>query len=101
MEKIDMERVGCTTETTGSVGSLGSHAVVILAIVIRCAALGTIEDYRVEKSMEALKRMAAPTAKVIWNGRETVVSASEIVLGDIVLLTHGDKVQPMHVWWRS
>ncbi|MDQ1280894.1 MAG: P-type Ca2+ transporter type [Thermoproteota archaeon] len=67
-------------------------AIVILIIVIISAALGTIEEYRAEKSMEALKKMAAPTAKVIRNGKEMVISASELVPGDIVILANGDKV---------
>lgn len=66
-------------------------AIVILIIVIISAGLGTIEEYRAEQSMEALKKMAAPTAKVIRNGKETVVPTSEIVLGDIVILATGDK----------
>ncbi len=67
-------------------------AIVILAIVVASAGMGTIEEYRAEKSMEALKKMAAPTAKVVRNGKETMVPASDIVPGDIVLMTYGDKV---------
>ncbi|GAW93944.1 cation-translocating P-type ATPase, partial [Calderihabitans maritimus] len=67
-------------------------AVTILAIVVLNAALGFIQEYRAEKSMEALKRLAAPEARVIRNGREQRIPAQELVPGDIVLLETGDRV---------
>ena len=65
---------------------------VILAIVIACAVLGFIQEYRSERAIQALKKMAAPTAKVIRDGREQEVHASEVVPGDIILLATGDRV---------
>lgn len=67
-------------------------AIVILAIVISCAVLGTLQEYRAEKALEALKRMAAPAAMVMRGEKETEVPSREIVPGDIVLLATGDKV---------
>jgi len=67
-------------------------ALIILAIVIASAALGFTQEYRSEKAVEALKRMTAPTAIVLRDGKETKVPASQLVPGDIILLYTGDKV---------
>jgi len=67
-------------------------AVVIIAIVVACAVLGFVEEYRSEKAAEMLKKMAAPTATVIRDGKEFVIPAAELVPGDIVVLHVGDKV---------
>lgn len=65
---------------------------VILAVVIASATLGFAQEYRAEKALEALKRLTAPTAKVIRDGREVEIAARELVPGDIVLLGVGDRV---------
>ncbi len=67
-------------------------ALIILVIVIASASLGFTQEYRSEKAVEALKRMAAPTAIVIRAGKEAKVPASQLVPGDVVLLYTGDKV---------
>src|SRR5665647_840622 len=67
-------------------------ALIILAIVIASVALGFTQEYRSEKAVEALKKMAAPTAIVIRDGKETKIPASQLVPGDIILLYTGDKV---------
>ena len=67
-------------------------ALIILAIVIASAALGFTQEYRSEKAVEALKRMTAPTAIVLRDGKEIKVPASQLVPGDIILLYTGDKV---------
>ena len=67
-------------------------AIVIIAIVIACAVLGFFEEYRAEKALEALKKMTAPTATVLRNGKEVQIQTSEVVPGDILLLYTGDKV---------
>jgi Ca2+-transporting ATPase len=67
-------------------------AIVIIAIVMACAILGFVEEYRSEKALEALKKMTAPTAMVLRDGKEIKVQTSEIVPGDIILLYTGDKV---------
>jgi len=69
-----------------------ADAIVIIAIVLACAILGFVEEYRSEKALEALKKMTAPTAIVLRDGEEVKVQASEIVPGDIILLYTGDKV---------
>jgi P-type Ca2+ transporter type 2C len=67
-------------------------ALIILAIVIASATLGFTQEYRSEKAVEALKRMAAPAALVIREGKEQKIPATELVPGDVILLYTGDKV---------
>jgi Ca2+-transporting ATPase len=67
-------------------------ATFIIAIVLATAILGFVEEFRSEKAVEALKKMTAPTATVLRDGKEIKIPASEIVPGDILLLFTGDKV---------
>lgn len=67
-------------------------AVVIVAIVLATAILGFAEEFRSEKAVEALRKMTAPTATVLRDGKEVKVPASEIVPGDVLLLHTGDRV---------
>ncbi len=67
-------------------------AIVILAIVILNALLGFIQEYRAERAMAALKRMAAPMVKVRRNGQLSTVEARQLVPGDIIQLEAGDAV---------
>jgi P-type Ca2+ transporter type 2C len=67
-------------------------ALLIVAIVIFAAVLGFVQEYRAEKSMEALKRMAAPLASVLRGNNEVKIPARELVPGDIVVLRDGDRV---------
>lgn len=69
-----------------------TDAIVIIAIVLACAILGFMEEYRSEKALEALKKMTAPTAMVLRGGKDVKVQASKIVPGDIILLYTGDKI---------
>lgn len=75
-------------------GVLGEYAdaVTIMIIVIINAALGCLQEYRAERSMEALKELAAPEARVIRDGLERKIPASQLVPGDLVLLETGDRV---------
>jgi len=67
-------------------------AVVIIAIVIVNAALGIYQEGKAEKSLEALKKMAAPSAKVLRNGNVEVIPSNNVVPGDIVILETGDVI---------
>ncbi len=69
-----------------------TDAIVILAIVIACVVLGVIEEYRSEKAMAALKKMAALTATVIRDGIEVEIPSRELVPGDVVVLSTGDRI---------
>lgn len=65
-------------------------AIVILSIVFINAALGIYQEGRAEKSLEALKKMASPNAKVIRNNHTVVVPSNTLVPGDVVVLETGD-----------
>ena len=66
--------------------------IIILAIVVLNAVLGVIQENKAEKSLEALKKMTAPAARAIRNGKLIHVHASELVPGDIIHLETGDYV---------
>ena len=74
--------------------SLGEvlEAVVIAVIVLFAILLGFVQEYRAERAMEALRRMAAPTARVVRGGRELRVPSRELVPGDLVRLAAGDRI---------
>jgi len=67
-------------------------AVVILGIVFAVALLGFFQEYRAERALEALKRMAALTATVIRGAAESEIPARNLVPGDIVVLSVGDRI---------
>lgn len=75
-------------------GLLGekADAVTIIAIVILNALLGFFQEYRAEKSLEALKELTAPLAHVLRGGQLARIAAAEIVPGDILVLESGDRV---------
>ena len=64
----------------------------ILLIVIVNAIIGVAQENKAEKALDALKNMSAPHARVIRNGEEKIINASEIVPGDIIVLEAGDFV---------
>jgi len=61
-------------------------------IVVFAALLGFVQEYRAEKALEALRRMAAPSATVVRDGSERDVPAGELVRGDLVRLAAGGRV---------
>jgi len=69
-----------------------ADAVVILVIVVLNAALGFSQDFRAERAMAALQRLAVPVVRVRREGRVLELSARELVPGDIVLLEAGNRV---------
>lgn len=72
-------------------GNLES-TIVIVAVLILNAVLGTVQYFKAEKSLESLKAMSSPTAKVLRDGKRMEVSSLDIVPGDIVFLEAGDMV---------
>jgi P-type Ca2+ transporter type 2C len=72
----------------------GHHvdAIVILIILVLNAVLGFIQEYRAEKSIEALRKLAALQAKVIRGGLEIRIDTQELVPGDIIVIETGDKI---------
>lgn len=69
-----------------------ADAIAILAIVILNGMLGFMQEYRTEKSLQALKKLASPNAKVVRDGKVSVICAEDIVPGDIVILESGNRV---------
>lgn len=67
-------------------------AVMILGIVVLNAVLGLFQESKAEKALEALKKMAAPHARVIRDGIVREIPAAEVVPGDLLLLETGDAV---------
>lgn len=65
-------------------------ASIILVVVILNALLGTIQENKAEKSLEALKKLSQPLAKVIRDGKVMEVEASSLVIGDVVLIEAGN-----------
>lgn len=67
-------------------------AAVILAIVAAASVLGFIAEFRAERALEALKRMAALTATVVRDGKEQEIATRDLVPGDLVRLAAGDRI---------
>ena len=65
-------------------------AVVILAVITMNAVLGTLQHVKAQKSLASLKAMSSPSARVIRNGIQTEIPASEVVVGDILLIEAGN-----------
>ncbi|HHZ05368.1 MAG TPA: cation-translocating P-type ATPase [Clostridiales bacterium] len=73
---------------TGNVES----TIVILCVITLNAILGTVQHFKAEKSLESLKAMSTPGAKVVRSGQTMEISSTEVVAGDIVMLEAGDVV---------
>ncbi len=76
---------------SGILGDIESAAVILIVITIN-AILGTVQTVKAEQSLDSLKKMSAPEAKVFRNGQFIKMPASEITVGDIVSLEAGDFV---------
>ena len=74
----------------GSLDYLDS--IIIVAIVIFNALMGLIQESKAEKSLEALKKLSSPTAKVKRNGKIFIINSDELVPGDIIILEAGNLV---------
>jgi Ca2+-transporting ATPase len=68
------------------------EAAAIMAIVVLNAVLGIVQEQRAEEALAALKRLAAPDAQVLRDGRRQVVPARDLVPGDIVFLEAGNYI---------
>lgn len=67
-------------------------SIIIIAIVVFNAIMGLVQEAKAEKSLEALKKMTAPTCRVKRNGKISTIKSEQIVPGDIVLLEAGNYV---------
>ena len=78
----------------GKVQGTGDYidAIIIIAIVVLNAIMGLVQENKAEKSLEALKKMSAPVAKVIRDGEVQTIDGEDVVPGDIVILEAGNYV---------
>ena len=76
---------------SGFLGDIESTAVILIVITIN-AVLGTVQTVKAEQSLESLKVLSAPTAKVKRDGVVKEIPSSEVTIGDIVLLEAGDYI---------
>ena len=67
-------------------------SIIILAIVFINAVTGMVQESRAEKSIEALRKLSSPMARVVRSGRELEIPAEQLVPGDLVLVRTGDLV---------
>ncbi|MBB6624255.1 calcium-translocating P-type ATPase, SERCA-type [Clostridium gasigenes] len=79
------------TVISGIIGDK-ADAITILIIVVVNAILGFVQEYKTERSLEALKELAAPTCKVIRDGSLKVLNSIELTIGDLVILEVGDRI---------
>jgi len=70
----------------------GLESVVIAVIVLFAVLLGFVQEYRAERAIEALRQMTAPTATVMRDGEEVRIPARDLVPGDVILLSTGDRI---------
>lgn len=81
----------CAAIISGFLGDLES-ALVILAVITMNAILGTVQTIKAQSSLDSLKKMSAPVAKVIRDGKILQIPSPDVTLGDIVILEAGDAV---------
>lgn len=79
------------TVISGIIGDM-VDALTIMSIVVLNAILGFIQEFKAERSLEAIKKLSAPDAVVIRNGKKAKIPAAELVPGDLIILEAGDKV---------
>ena len=79
------------TIISGIMGDV-ADAITILIIVFVNAILGFIQEFKTEKSLEALQELAAPTCKVVRDGAIKVINSRELTIGDLVVLEAGDRI---------
>lgn len=72
-------------------GNIESTVVIILVLIMN-AILGTVQHVKAQKSLDSLKQLSSPSAKVIRDGKKIEVASREIVPGDIVILEAGDLI---------
>ena len=76
-------------------------AAAILAIIILNGVIGFFQEYRAERSLEALKQLTSPRARVIRGGAEREIDARDLVPGDILVLSEGDRIPADARLWET
>lgn len=83
---------GVSTVLSLAEGHPPTEGLLILAIVIAIALVGFLNEYKAEKTVEALKQLSAPQARVRRDGKIMLIAAAEVVPGDIVILEAGSRI---------
>lgn len=75
-------------------GFLGEYvdAIAIIAIIVINAVMGFVQEWKAEKSLDALKEMSTPQVQALRNGEWERISSKEVVIGDIIRFTTGDRI---------
>ena len=76
---------------SGMLGDVESAAVIVIVITIN-AILGTVQTVKAEQSLQSLKKLSGPEAKVLRDGTVVQIPARELVVGDVILLEAGDMI---------
>ena len=76
---------------SGILGDVESAAVIMIVITMN-AALGTVQTVKAEQSLQSLKKLSGPQAKVLREGAVVLLPARELVVGDVILLEAGDMI---------
>ncbi|HAD11328.1 MAG TPA: ATPase [Saprospirales bacterium] len=76
---------------SGIMGDL-TDTIIIIIIVLLNAILGFVQEYRAEKAMEALKKMTITQSQVLRGGQSSIISSTELVPGDVVIIEAGNVV---------
>ncbi len=79
------------TAVSGLLGHV-VESIAITVIVVFAIVLGFIQEYRAERAIEALRKMSAPTSRVLRDGQEVEIPSEEVVPGETMLLGAGDKI---------
>lgn len=66
--------------------------IIILAVILMNAIIGTVQEIKAETSLEALKNLSSPESTVVRDGKRSKIKSSELVIGDIVVLEEGDTI---------
>ncbi len=78
-----------STLISAATGNMESTAVIIVVLILN-AILGTVQTIKAQQSLESLKKLSSPSAKVVRQGDKQIIDAVDLVCGDIVLLEAGD-----------
>ena len=76
---------------SGILGDVESAAVIMIVITMN-AVLGTVQTVKAEQSLQSLKKLSGPQAKVLREGAVVLLPARELVVGDVILLEAGDMI---------
>ena len=76
---------------SGILGDVESAAVIMIVITIN-AVLGTVQTVKAEQSLQSLKKLSGPQAKVLRDGAVVLLPARELVVGDVIILEAGDMI---------